>query len=111
MPPIFSFEYMRDRSGYSIGCCDDNERSALVKRLFLLSGKTWREIREAPRHGIGTEKIARKAIKPPLPASVTEDVTIVALRYNGRKPMIGYRADRVFHVLFVDHNFSVYDHG
>ena len=102
---------MQDRTGFSVNCCDKNERSALAKKLFQLSQTIWREIRNAPRHGIGTETIDRASIKPALPFSIPEDTAILALRYNGKKPMIGYRQDRIFYVLFLDHNFSVYSHG
>jgi hypothetical protein len=111
MPPVFSFEKMVDGSGYSVNCCDANHQAALAKRLFLLSRHTWREIVQAPRHGIGTEKISKDAISVAIPASVTDDVTFLALRYNGKHPMIGYRDGRTFHVLFVDRDFSVYPHG
>lgn len=111
LPPIFSFEHMKDGSGYSVNCCNDSDRSALAKRLFLLSRTNWRDIRQSPRHGIGTETIAQSAVNPALPNAVTDDVTILALRYNGKKPIVGYRDERVFHVLFIDHNFSVYKHG
>lgn len=110
-PPIFSFEKMQDGSGYSINCCDRDDQSALAKRLFLLSQMNWRDIRQAPRHGAGTETIARKSIKAKLPDSVTEDSTILALRYNGKRPMIGYREGRIFYVLLLDHDFTAYDHG
>ncbi|WP_108462250.1 hypothetical protein [Devosia naphthalenivorans] len=109
-PPIFSFEKMQDGSGYSVNCCERDDQAALAKRLFLLSQMNWRDIRNAPRHGTGTETIARKSLKTKLPSSVTEDSTILALRFNGKKAMIGYRDARVFYVLLLDHDFSAYDH-
>lgn len=109
LPPVFSFEKMQDGSGYSVNCCDSEDQAALAKRLFLLSRNTWREISQAPKHGIGTEKIERSAIRPAVP--VTEDVTLLALRFNGKKPMVGYRDGRVFYVLWMDKDFSVYNHG
>lgn len=109
-PPIFSFEKMADKTGFSIECCDDAERSAFARRIFKLSQMIWRDIRQAPRHGLGSETIARASIKPRLPDSIPEDAAILALRYNGMKPMVGYRLGRVFYVMFLDHSFSVYDH-
>jgi hypothetical protein len=111
MPPIFSFEKMLDGSGYSVNCCDQENQAAALKSLFKLSRMKWQEIRNAPRHGLGTEKIARTSIKAPIPAGISEDVTFLAIRYHGRRPMLGYRDGRTFHIIFLDHNFSVYDHG
>lgn len=110
-PPLFSFEKMASNTGYSVDCCDAENQAAVSKRLFKLSQLKWRDIRQAPRHGLGTETIARSSLTAPLPPSVTEDTTILALRYNGKRPMIGYREGRVFYVLLIDHDFSAYDHG
>jgi hypothetical protein len=111
LPPLFSFEFMRSGNGYSIDCCDDEHRSALASKLFKLSQMTWLNIRNAPRHGLGTEKIARNAIRATIPPSVTEDVDFLAIRYNGMAPMVGYRDGRTFHILFLDHTMDVYPHG
>jgi hypothetical protein len=65
---------------------------------------------QADRHSIGTEKIDRSSIRPAIPPSVTEDVTLLAMRFNGLKPMVGYRDGRVFYVLFLDRDYTVYPH-
>lgn len=111
MPPIFSFERMVDGCGYSVNCCDADNQAAASRRLFMLSKMKWREIQNAPRHGLGTEKIARHSIKAPIPQGISEDVTFLAIRYNGFRPMLGYRDGRTFHVLLLDHSFDAYDHG
>jgi hypothetical protein len=111
MPPIFSFERMESGSGYSVTCCDADNQAAALRRIFLLSKMKWREIQNAPRHGLGTEKIARSALRAPLPKTLTDDVTFLAIRYNGLRPMVGYRDGRIFHIVFLDHTFDVYDHG
>jgi hypothetical protein len=72
---------------------------------------TWNDIIQADRHGFGREKIARKAIRPPIPLHITEDVTFIALRFSGLKPMIGYQQGRTFQILWFDCDFNVYDHG
>ena len=110
LPPVFSFEHMRAGNGYSIECCQDDQRAALALRLFKLSQITWLQIRQAPRHGLGSETINRSAIHPALPAVVTDDVKLIAIRYNGMRPMVGYRNGRVFHVLFIDHSMDLYPH-
>lgn len=110
LPPVFSFQYMRAGNGYSVDCCQGDHRAALVARLFKLSQMTWLDIRQAHRHGLGSEKISRHSIRPALPSTITEDAELIAIRYNGLHPMIGYRDGRIFHILFVDRTMDVYQH-
>jgi hypothetical protein len=72
---------------------------------------TWSEIIQAPRHGMGFETITRTAIRRPIPTHITEDVTFIAFRFNGLKPMIGYRIEGMFHIIWFDCRFDLYDHG
>lgn len=109
--PIFSFEFMKSGSGYSVTCCDATHRAALAAQLFLLSQKTWLEIQQAPRHGQGAEKIPRSSIKAPIDRRVTEEVRFLALRYYGRHPMVGFRDGRTFNIMYIDHTMDVYPHS
>jgi hypothetical protein len=103
---------MQEGSGNSFYCCQDTDRLNLAKRLYMLSRMSWREIRQAPSSGLGAEQIPRKRIRRPIPASVTEDVDFFySLHYQGKKRFLGYRMGQIFHVLWVDHSFEVYDHG
>ena len=110
LPPIFSFEFMPVGGGYSVDCCQEDHRAALAARLFKLSQMTWLQIRQAPRHGLGTEKIARSSLNPAIPNKISDDVEFLALRYNGMHPMVGFRDGRIFHVVFIDHSMDVYPH-
>ena len=110
MSPVFCLALMKEGNGYSVDCCDLPHRAALAVRLSKLSQMTWLQIKSAPRHGLGCETIARNAIKSPLPQQVTDDVVLIALRYNGKSPMVGYRDERTFHILFIDHNMTLYKH-
>lgn len=110
-PPAFSFEKMQDGSGNSFNCCEDADRLALAKRIFMLSRKPWKEIRQAPASGMGSEQIPRHRIRHPIPNVVTDDVaSFSALHFIGKKRFIGYRIGQIFYILWVDHNFKVYDH-
>jgi hypothetical protein len=111
-PPAFSFEKMQDQSGNSFNCCEDEDRLYLIKRIFMLSRMPWKEIRQAGSQGLGAESIQRFRIKRPIPSSVTEDVeSFYSLHYVGKKRFLGYRVGQVFHILWVDHNYEVYNHG
>jgi hypothetical protein len=110
-PPAFSFEKMQDGSGHSFNCCEDDDRLQLAKRMFMLSRMPWKQIRGAPREGLGSEEIPRAQINHGVPVGVTEDVQYFhALHYVGKKRFVGYRIGRIFFILWVDHNFKVYSH-
>jgi hypothetical protein len=112
LPPAFSFEKMQDGSGNSFNCCEDDDRLALVKRIFMLSREPWRKIRAAPNKGMGSEEISRRQIKHGIPKLVTDDVDYFhSLYYMGKKRFVGYKVGQVFYVLWIDHNFKVYNHG
>jgi hypothetical protein len=73
---------------------------------------TWGEIQRSYRHGGGSEIIPRYRFgKRSFPPEVTEDVNILAVRFHGNAPMVGYRIDRLFTVLHLDRDFTLYDHG
>ncbi|WP_448216271.1 hypothetical protein [Endozoicomonas sp. 2B-B] len=60
---------------------------------------------------MGFEKIPKHQIRATIPAFITEEVTnLLAFRYHGKHPMVGYRVRDVFYVLWFDHNFSLYPH-
>lgn len=110
--PIFSFEYMQDKY-HCIDCCEADDLIALLKRLRTLSKVTWNEIISSQKHGIGCEKISVKAIKEPMPKKLNnpKDINFLSLRFNGKKPMVGFREERVFNIIWIDFDFKVYDHG
>ena len=108
-PPIFSLEYMV--AGYSVADCNHEQKAAFASALWERSKMTWREIRTSNRHGLGSEVINRGSIQPAIPASVPEDVRFLSLRFHGMAPMIGFREGRVLHIVWLDHNYTVYSHS
>ncbi len=108
--PIFCFKYLH--KDYSLSGCGDSERLALINQVVALSQLTWQEIQLSPKHGMGSEKISIKSIKPKLPINFTGDVDhLIALRFDGKKPMVGHRNKCVFHIFYLDTKFSVYNHN
>jgi len=107
--PLFCFQYLQP--GYCISDCNRDQKAALADKLREMSQLTWQQLRNAPRHGQGYEKIAQNAIKAPIPGCVTEDVNIIAFRFHGTAPVVGYRARRIFHVFWLDRSYSLYKHG
>lgn len=110
-PPLFSLE--RLQSGhYCLSSMDAEGKAAFADAIFRRRSLSWKEIRQAPRHGLGTEKIARSSIKAAIPPFITDEITdFLAFRYHGKRPMVGYRLRDVFFVLWLDRDFTLYDHG
>lgn len=62
------------------------------------------------KHGCGHEKIDRDAINATIPAFVTEDTNLLAFRFFGKAPFVGFRKDEVFYILWIDRSFDLYKH-
>lgn len=107
-PPAFCLQHLD--SSHSLENCTSDEKVALVNQMRLLSQMTWLQIKGAPRHGAGSETIARSSIRRPVPSHVTDDVTFLALRFDGKKVMVGYRIGRIFHIVWLDRDFTLYPH-
>ncbi|MBC8947342.1 hypothetical protein [Xenorhabdus indica] len=108
-PPEFSLRYLQDN--YCVSRCERDDKAALSDKLFRLSQLTWGQIKQQNRHTLGFEKIARNAIQAGIPEHVTEDVDFIAFRFSGRKPMVGYRRDSTFFIVWLDRNYTLYNHG
>jgi hypothetical protein len=96
--------------GWRISDCERDDQAAFALTAEKLAKLSWQEIRSAPRHGVGSEKISRDALRAPVPASITEDVQFLALRFSGKKSMVGFRSRDVFHVVWLDPGFKLYNH-
>lgn len=106
--PVFCFKYMH--GNFHVDGCEKDEKVRLIERLCKLSTMTWEQIQFAPKHGLGTEKIRQESIKAGKPSHITPDVTFYALRFDGKKAMVGYKSDFIFHLVYVDRNYTLYDH-
>ena len=108
--PAFSLRYLSPQ--WCITGCNQEGRAAFADRIRILTQKSWMEILNLPKQGQGFEKIPRNQIKAAIPPHVTEDVThFWSFRFHGKAPMVGYKSGEIFHVLWFDPNFALYDHG
>lgn len=106
--PDFCFHYT-STSGFSVEDCDAKAKIALIDALWQRSRMTWAEITNAPRQGLGTEKIPRHALRVGIPAGITDDVNVfLVLRFGAARRLIGFRERSVFHVVWVDPKHAVY---
>lgn len=106
--PTFSLRYLDP--DYCLSLCDQEEKAAFAEKIRILSKKSWTEIDSSGRHGVGYEKIARTSIRRPIPSHVGEDVRIIAFRFCGLKPMLGYRSGATFFIIWFDRSFTLYRH-
>lgn len=111
LPPKFCLRQMR--AGFSVSDCDKGQQAAFAQRLYELSRTSWADLRQAPRHGQGLEKIPRSAIRGDrVPEGVRDEAEFIAFRCIGKAAMVGYRtSDGVFNIIWIDRNFDLYDHG
>jgi hypothetical protein len=108
--PVFCLRFL-DRP-YCVTECERDEQASLALTMHRLSRLTWQQIRNAPRHGLGTEKIHRESIRAAIPTGITEDVeSFLAIRFHGKAPMVGFRSGEVFHLVWLDRAFTLYAHG
>ncbi|MEB3206442.1 MAG: hypothetical protein VKK59_03725 [Vampirovibrionales bacterium] len=108
--PVFCFKHL-DQDEYGIKKCDKNELALIIKCLERLSKLTWVEIQLAGVKGMGSEVIPKDQLGKQLPRHFTGDVTTIRIRFGNKKAMIGVRDGALFHVLFLDPKFTLYDHG
>jgi hypothetical protein len=107
--PIFCFKHLH--KDYSLSKCEDSEKKNFVSQLVLLSSHTWNDIQLAPKHGLGSEKINLSSIKASLPVSFTEEVKhLLAFRFDGKKAFVGFRSGFIFHIFYLDRDFTLYQH-
>lgn len=109
--PVFSLEFM-DEGHYGLSSCQRDEKAAFADTLRMLSQQTWGELRQNSRKKMGYEQIPRRQIKGRVPVKVPADVEhFIAFRFQGQKPMIGYRAGRTLFLIWLDRDFTLYDHS
>ena len=107
----FSFKYLTDHTNHHINACGVEGKDAFLERMHRLSSMTWNEIYTTHRHSFGSEKIPQNIIRVQLPNIVTKEVSLIALRYHNNAPMVGFRRDSTFYIIWFDPNLSLYDHG
>lgn len=110
-PVIFSLRHVQ-AGDYCFSELDAEHKAAFAEAVFKRKEMAWSDVKRAPRHGLGTEKIAKWAIREPEPSISTPDSKyFLALRYHGMHPVVGFRQKDVFYVLWFDHRMKLYDHG
>lgn len=108
--PTFCLRHVVRPRDFSFDDRTAAEKAAVADTMYAIGKLTWAQIRGAHRHGLGGEKIEQNQLKFQLPAHITKDVTILAFRFLGKAPMLGYREGTTLHIICLDPNFRAYDH-
>lgn len=95
---------------FCLSKCDKAEKAAFADTLHKLSQLTWSQLKQLDRHKLGYEKISRGVLKAGIPPHLKDDVDFIAFRFDGKKAMVGYRDEHVFHVIWLDRTFTLYKH-
>jgi len=87
------------------------ERASFANTIRILSKFPWTEI--IAKKISGCEKIINKKSinKGMLPSIISEDEAVIGFHFHGKKPMAGIRRECVFHIIWFDPKFKLYDHG
>ena len=104
-----SLRYLRD--SHCLSKCDREDILSFADKVRLLTQKSWMELGQAHRHGLGYEKISRNSLSVSVPIHISAEVNLLAFRFSGQKSMIGYKLAETFYVLWFDREFKVYAHS
>ncbi|MEJ1391693.1 MAG: hypothetical protein RPU34_12500 [Candidatus Sedimenticola sp. (ex Thyasira tokunagai)] len=107
--PRFALQHLQ--SGYCVQNCTRDEKAALADRMRILSQLTWQQLRNADRHGLGYEKISTGSLNVAIPPALKDDVSFIAFRFKGKAPMVGYKENSTFFIVWLDRDFTLYKHG
>lgn len=107
--PAFSLRHTQDK--YCISKCDKEDKAAFADTIRILSAITWNEMASRGRHKNGYESIPQHRIRALIPKMVTKDTTLLAFRWSGMKPMVGFRDGHTFYVLWFDRDLDLYPHS
>ena len=107
--PAFNLTYLA--KGYGLDECEPKEKLALLDTFRKLCSLTWGQIRQSGRKGSGSEIIPQNQLNIPLPKNITPEQNILAFRFSGRAPMLGYKDGLTLYIIAIDRVFTAYDHG
>lgn len=110
-PILFSLEKVVGGK-YCFTALSNEDKKQFAENIYKRKDIKWRDIKNLPKQGLGTEKIPKNQIKGSIPSYITEDMNdFLVFRFNGKKPMVGYREKNIFYVLWFDLDFTLYKHS
>ena len=117
--PIFCFRHLHPHFNTQQKGLTARDKANLLDRIANLSGMSWSDIKQSPRHQYGFELIKVKQLKPKLPQVMPgapdehgDYDKIWVFRRDGKKHVFaGVRIGAVFHLVFIEAKFGdLYEH-
>lgn len=106
--PIFCFQYNQNEN-YTCKALDGQKAHALLQKLDKWGKTPWAVVQSGDRKGIGHEIISSNSIKVSIP-EIAKKQKILSTRFHGDCRLLGFRENSIFHILWIDHDLSVYSH-
>lgn len=110
--PIFCFKYLDKKWG--LENCDKAFRSSFIEKIIKYSSFSWYQLQIKDRHKGGCETLdpSTSKLKCKLPGEIYDGKSkIYSFRASGLNPFVGIKQDNILHVIGIDHNMKMYDHG
>jgi hypothetical protein len=116
--PWFSFRFVCQKT-YCPKKCSYEKLKSYTDKLRQLSELDWPTIESSPRETNGFELIPASSIKGSIPDRFSKVKSLWVFRFGGAGRVASKTSGRIagvkendrFHVLFIDGDFSLYDHG
>lgn len=111
MKPKLSFEFLTGK--YCISDCQQDEKAEVIDILHRLSQRTWQEIIQLGKAGIGYEQFEKERMKCSLPTSeYFENIDKVTVFHRAPKiPIVGFRVQEIFYIFCIDRTYDAYEHN
>lgn len=107
--PLLSLRFVQPSWG--VDCMSDSQQKAFLEKWQKRSQMTWKELSQHQRHGLGSEKLPKSAIKPLIPQQFQDLDRFVVFRHEGNLPFVGWKNGSVFHVIWIECTYcDVYNH-
>ena len=108
--PIFCFRYIKHRK-HGIKKLPSNGKAKLITKLHHLSQMTWYDIQLTSKGKNGAEKLPARLLPVASVPGADKITDFLAIRYDAHKRFVGYQNEFVFHILWIDVDGKLYDHG
>ena len=105
---IFSWEKVQTDKRYCFSRLDKLTKSMVAEALFQRRSFSREDLKQAPRTGLGSEKIANKSIIPSIPSYA--EGKILSLRLNQERRLAGYMEANRFYLLWFHGKYPIYKH-
>ncbi len=107
--PHLSLRYLQPNFG--IEQLSERQRSEFLAKWAKRSTLTWKELATHDRHGLGSDQLPRREIRPQIPEMFEEDKFYV-YRHDGNLPFVGTKIGDTLYVLWIEAKYGqLYKHS